>query len=94
MYTIPGRTPRTVRLPDPLTEYLAGKTGEEDRIIVISDELAVVASKTEPGAWHLITWENDGPHCTCRGFYYRGICRHHKLANDVRLELAARAMHS
>jgi hypothetical protein len=37
---------------------------------------ALVASKSEPGAWHSV---EDG-RCTCDGYTYRGTCRHLAVA--------------
>ncbi len=33
---------------------------------------ALVASRSEPGAWHLV----HGGKCDCLGYEYRGRCRH------------------
>jgi hypothetical protein len=37
---------------------------------------ALVASGSEPGAWHVV--EHDS--CTCESFRYRGDCRHRRVA--------------
>lgn len=42
---------------------------EENRFVLI-------ASKSNPGAWHPV-WQSGGRvHCSCRGFQYRENCRH------------------
>jgi hypothetical protein len=33
---------------------------------------ALVSSKSQPGGWHVV----KGGRCDCRGYAYRGSCRH------------------
>src|SRR5688500_14551346 len=80
---------RAPRLPDPIREQSIGP----DRVLVVSDDLALVASATDPGAWHLVTWSPSGDYCTCAGHYYRGRCRHHEAAHAAMAQLAAAALH-
>jgi hypothetical protein len=54
---------------------------------VIDGEMAInlgacvlVASKSQPGWWHVVTSE----HCTCEGFAQRGTCRHLTIADRAR----------
>jgi hypothetical protein len=44
-----------------------------EQIISISEGLALVASKSEPGTWHAV---RDAERCDCLGYTYRGHCRH------------------
>jgi hypothetical protein len=45
----------------------------------------LVASKSEPGTWHRI----DGATCDCKGFQYRGHCRHVAAALQLEAETLA-----
>jgi hypothetical protein len=56
---------------------------EGDRVIVLTAMSALVASKSEPGVWHRTGWVDGQPHCTCKGFQYRGACRHHRAVNEA-----------
>ena len=40
--------------------------------IILGSRGALVASQSQPGGWHVV---RDGQ-CDCRGFQYRGRCRH------------------
>lgn len=43
-----------------------------DEQIIIGGNGALVASKSEPNAWHVV----KSGHCDCKGYAYRGHCRH------------------
>ncbi len=40
--------------------------------VIVGGNGALVASKSEPGNWHIV---RNGA-CDCRGFEFRGHCRH------------------
>lgn len=43
-------------------------------------DLALVASKSQPGYWHNV----KGGECDCQGFAYRKACRHIKAVEAAR----------
>jgi hypothetical protein len=57
-----------------------------ETVIVLGEDGGLVASQSEPGVWHLVSFEGGTPSCDCKGFQYRGICRHPKALNDARWE--------
>jgi hypothetical protein len=53
-----------------------------ERFVKLGEGALLVASKSEPGTWHHLT----GQTCDCKGFQYRGHCRH--IAAALELEAA------
>ena len=47
--------------------------------VIVGGNGALVASKSEPGGWHVV--RNGG--CDCEGYQYRGRCRHIAAAQAV-----------
>lgn len=46
----------------------------EDATIYLSDSEILVSSKSEPNRWRIVDLTQHT--CTCKGFHYRGCCRH------------------
>jgi hypothetical protein len=44
-------------------------------------ELVLVAAKSEPGTWYAV----EAGRCSCKGFTYRGACRHLAIAVEARM---------
>jgi hypothetical protein len=61
--------------PEPAAPVRQQRIGDE-LVLVLDRELALVASRTEPDAWHVV----ERGRCTCAGFRYREQCRHLGIA--------------
>ena len=59
-----------------------------ETIIPSKRGVALVLSKSTPDLWHLVN--SRDPHCDCKGYQYRGTCRH---VETVRAFFTARRTH-
>jgi len=57
---------------------LTEQTINGERVLVLAD-VTLVASCSEPGTWHHV----QGGRCDCKGFTYRGKCRHLGVADEA-----------
>jgi len=57
----------------------------EDQVI-LGKNGSLVSSKSQPGGWHIV---KDGA-CDCKGFEYRGKCRHLAAVEQATAERKAR----
>ena len=70
--------PAPQQYPEPAEPVRAQHIGAET-ILVLDAQLALVASATEPDAWHVV----DHGRCTCPAFRYRESCRHLAIAREA-----------
>jgi len=73
-----------------LTEQvLSGET-----FLALSDDSVLVKSQSTEGEWHTLTlWNGKVCSCSCKGFSYRGSCRHVKAFEVSRRELCEACGH-
>lgn len=56
--------------------------GRQEHAIVVMGSVLVESSEV-PGTWHEVL-DSDGYGCSCRGYGYRGVCRHVAIARLAR----------
>ncbi len=57
--------------------------------VILSESGALVASRSEPGGWHVVKDVNGVHQCDCKSFQYRGQCRHVHAVEQIERARAA-----
>jgi hypothetical protein len=54
---------------------IATTTTRNGSTIIATDDMVLVASESMPGAYYVLKF-SEGWRCDCRGYQFRGTCRH------------------
>ena len=58
--------------------------------VILANNGALVASKSQAGAWHVVKRVNGVLGCDCKGYQYRGTCAHLRVVEQLERERAKR----
>ena len=67
--------------PHILEQQIELAPGQQERALVVSADLVLVASCSTPGAWHRVS---RGA-CDCKGYQHRSSCRHLAVALEAKI---------
>ena len=58
--------------------------------VILANNGALVASKSQAGSWHVVKVVNGERTCDCKGYQYRGTCAHLRAVEQLERKRVAK----